>query len=77
MPDFLVGTKAAQLSTLHITKVIAFRSYHRFFLVHFFAFAFRSFRPRFSVEHFPSFHPCFAPFRAFAFLPAMTSDDTL
>ena len=43
----------------------------------FFCLRFRFFQPRFGVERFPSFHPCFAPFRDFAFLPAMTSDDTL
>ena len=72
-----MGTKAAQLSTLHITDVIVFLVIAPLFVAHFFAFVFRSFRPRFGVERFPSFHPCFAPFRAFAFLPAMTSDDTL
>lgn len=43
----------------------------------FFAFVFAFSDPRFGVERFPSFHPCFALFRAFAFVPAMTSDDTL
>ena len=77
VPDFFSGDKSSSALNSAYYKSYCFSVIPPLFLAPFFAFVFRSFRPRFGVERFPSFHPCFALFRAFAFVPAMTSDDTL